>query len=154
MAHRITTLKSDNSSMPFYWASFVLACLGVFDSVYLLVYKLTGNNAMCVGSGGCHDVNFSSYSEIGGIPVSVLGIIAFLVIAVVLLLEHRLKIALEYGPLAIFGISLGGVAFTAYLTWLEIYIIHAICPFCVASAVIISLIFILAIIRLIKQPAF
>ena len=43
--------------------------------------------------------------------------------------------------------------FTAYLTWLEIYVIHAICPFCVASAVIISLIFILAIIRLFKQPA-
>ena len=154
MAHRIDSLKKDVSSLAFYWASLVLACLGVLDSVYLLVYKLTGNNAMCVGSGGCHDVNFSSYSEIGGIPVSVFGIVAFLVIAVVLLLEPRLKIALENGPLAIFGISLGGVAFTAYLTWLEIYIIHAICPFCVASAVIISLIFILAIIRLIKQPAF
>jgi uncharacterized membrane protein len=108
---------------------------------------------MCLGSGGCHNVNFSPYSEIGGIPVSVFGIIAYLVIAGIILLEPRLKIVQENGSLAIFGISLTGVVFTAYLTWLEIYVIHAICPFCVASAVIISLIFILAIIRLIKQPA-
>jgi uncharacterized membrane protein len=108
---------------------------------------------MCLGAGGCHNVNFSPYSEIGGIPVSVFGMAAYLVIAGILLLEPRLMIAQENGSLVIFGISLAGVAFSAYLTWLEIYVIHAICPFCVASAVIISLIFILAIIRLIKQPA-
>jgi len=78
---------------------------------------------------------------------------AFLAIAGILLLEPRLKIARENGPLAIFGISLAGVVFTAYLTWLEIYVIHAICPFCVASAVIIALIFIMAIIRLVNQTA-
>jgi uncharacterized membrane protein len=153
MAHRINPPPIDKSGPLFYWATFALACLGVLDATYLLVYKLTNNNAMCIGSGGCHDVNFSSYSEIGGIPVSVFGIVAFLIIAGILLLEPRLKFAQENGSLAIFGISLTGVAFTAYLTWLEIYVIHAICPFCVASAVIISLIFILAIIRLIKQPA-
>jgi uncharacterized membrane protein len=153
MAHRINPPPIDKSGQAYYWATFALACLGVLDATYLLVYKLTNNNAMCIGSGGCHDVNFSSYSEIGGIPVSVFGIAAFLVIAGILLLEPRLKFAQENGSLAIFGISLAGVAFTAYLTWLEIYVIHAICPFCVASAVIISLIFILAIIRLIKQPA-
>jgi uncharacterized membrane protein len=153
MAHRIKPNQPDKTGTALYWATFVLACLGVLDAVYLLIFKLTNNNAMCIGSGGCHDVNFSSYSEISGIPVSVFGILAFLVIAAVLLLEPRFKIAEENGPLAIFGISLGGVAFTAYLTWLEIYIIHAICPFCVASAVIIALIFILAIIRLIYQTA-
>ena len=80
---------------------------------------------------------------------------AFLgVIAGILLLEPRIKIAKENGPLAVFGISLAGVAFTAYLTWLEIYIIHAICPFCVASAIIIALIFVLAIFRLITQIAY
>jgi uncharacterized membrane protein len=153
MAHRIKPTQNDKSGPVIFWATITLACLGVLDATYLLVYKLTNNNAMCFGSGGCHDVNFSSYSEIGGIPVSVFGIAAFLVIAGILLLEVRLKIAKEYGALAVFGISLTGVAFTAYLTWLEIYVIHAICPFCVATAVIIALIFILAIIRLIKQTA-
>jgi len=153
MAHRIKPTHHDKTGPAFYWTSFVLACLGVLDATYLLIYKLTNNNAMCLGNGGCHDVNFSSYSEIGGIPVSVFGMAAFLAIAGILLSEPRLKIARENGPLAIFGISLAGVAFTAYLTWLEIYVIHAICPFCVASAVIIALILILAIIRLVNQTA-
>jgi uncharacterized membrane protein len=153
MVHHIIPAHNDKIGPGFYWTTFGLACLGVLDAIYLLVYKLTNNNAMCLGNGGCHNVNFSSYSEIGGIPVSVFGIVAFLIIVGLLLLEPRLKIVKENGPLAIFGISLAGVAFTAYLTWLEVYVIHAICPFCVASAVIIALIFILAIIRLFKQPA-
>jgi len=153
MAHRIKPPHKDKTGPVFYWVTFGLACLGLLDSIYLLVYKLTNNNAMCLGNGGCHDVNFSPYAEIGGIPVSVFGMVAFLGIACILLLEPRLKIVRKNGSLAIFGISLAGVAFTAYLTWLEIYVIHAICPFCVASAVIIALILILAVIRLIKQTA-
>jgi uncharacterized membrane protein len=153
MAHRIKPTHTDKTGPALYWTTFGLACLGALDAIYLLVYKLTNYNAMCLGNGGCHDVNFSPYSEIGGIPVSVFGLVAFLVIAGILMLEPRLKIVNEIGALAIFGISLAGVAFTAYLTWLEIYVIHAICPFCVASAVIIALILILAIIRLIKQTA-
>jgi uncharacterized membrane protein len=152
MAHRIKpSSQHDKTGPAFYWASFVLACLGLLDAVYLLIYKLTGNNAMCIGNGGCHDVNFSSYSEIGKIPVSVFGIAAFLFIGGLLLLEPRVKLIKDNGPLVIFGASLTGVAFVAYLTWLEVNVIHAICPFCVATAVIITLIFILAIIRLVKQ---
>jgi uncharacterized membrane protein len=108
---------------------------------------------MCLGNGGCHNVNFSPYAEINGIPISVFGICAYLAILCILVLEGRVKIAKENGPLAIFGIGLGGVAFSAYLTYLELYVIHAICPFCVASAIAITLIFILAIIRLVKQTA-
>jgi uncharacterized membrane protein len=154
MAHSIKPTHKDNSGPVFIWASLVIACLGVLDATYLLIYKLTNNNAMCLGNGGCHDVNFSPYSEIAGIPVAVFGLVTYLGIVVILLLERRFKIAQENGPLAIFGISLAGVAFTVYLTWLELYVIHAICPFCVASAVIITLIFILAIIRLVKQTAY
>jgi uncharacterized membrane protein len=134
-----------------FWASVLVTILGTLDALYLLIFKLTGNSHMCLGNGGCHDVNFSSYSEIYGIPVSVFGLSAFIAILCILILEGRLKIAKENGPLAIFGISLGGVIFTAYLTYLEIYVIRAICPFCVASAIFIIFLFILAIIRLVKQ---
>jgi uncharacterized membrane protein len=151
MAHRIKNIKTDKSAPYLFWASVALAILGAADALYLWIYKLTGNTRMCMGSGGCHDVNFSSYSEIYGIPVSVLGLVAYLVILAILLLEKRLKLAREQGPLAVFGISLAGVAFSAYLTYLELYVIFAVCPFCVTSAVIITLIFILAIIRLVKQ---
>jgi len=153
MAHRINHTQPDKTALPLLWATAILTILGAADSLYLFIYKLTGNSRMCLGNGGCHNVNFSSYSEIYGIPVSLLGIVAYLAILCILVLEGRLKIAKENGPLAIFGISLGGVAFSAYLTYLEIYIIDAICPFCVASAVIIILIFILAIIRLVKQTS-
>jgi uncharacterized membrane protein len=154
MAHRIKPAHPNKPNPVLFWGTLVLALLGALDATYLLVYKLTNNNAMCLGNGGCHDVNFSPYSEIGGIPVSLFGLAAFLLIAFILILEPRSKIVKENGSLAIFGISLAGVAFTAYLTWLELYVIHAICPFCVASAVLIALIFILAIIRLLKQTAY
>jgi uncharacterized membrane protein len=153
MANRIKTAPANKTSPALFWSTAVFTILGAADAIYLLIYKLTGNPHLCLGNGGCHNVNFSPYSEINGIPVSVFGICAYIAILLILVLEGRVKIANENGPLAIFGISLVGVAFTAYLTYLEIYVIHALCPFCVASAVLITFIFILAIIRLIKLIA-
>jgi uncharacterized membrane protein len=87
--------------LPFNWATAIFSILGAADAIYLLIYKLTGNSHMCLGNGGCHDVNFSPYSEIYGIPVSVFGLCAYLAILCILFLEGRLKIARENGPLAI-----------------------------------------------------
>jgi uncharacterized membrane protein len=153
MAHQIKHTHKDKTDPALSWAIIILSILGAMDALYLFIYKLTGNNQMCLGNGGCHDVNFSPYSVIYGIPVAVFGLAAYLVIIGIVLLESRLRLAEENGPLLVFGISLAGVAFTAYLTYLEFYVIHAVCPFCVASAIIITLIFILAIIRLVKQTA-
>ena len=108
---------------------------------------------MCVGNHGCTTVNNSIYSVIYGIPISVFGIGAYMVIVAILLLAPKMKLASQSGPLGIFGISLIGVLFSAYLTYLEAYIIHAFCPFCLASATIITLIFILAILQLILHTA-
>ena len=149
----MNTKPSSKTKSILFWSTLILSILGAADAIYLLVYKLTGNPHMCLGNGGCHDVNFSPYSEINGIPVSVFGLCAYLAIVCILVLEGQLKIAKENGPLAIFGITLGGVVYTVYLTYLEIYVIHAICPFCVASAVVITLLFILAIIRLVNQTS-
>jgi uncharacterized membrane protein len=154
MAHRMKNPSTKKTSLAFFWSTAILTILGAADSLYLLIFKLTGNSRMCLGNGGCPNVNFSPYSEIYGVPVSVLGLCAYLAILCILFLEGRLKIAKENGPLAIFGISLGGLAFSIYLTYLEIYVIHAICPFCVASAILITLIFILAVIRLVKQTTY
>jgi len=131
----------------------VLACLGILDASYLLIYKMTSNNAMCLGNGGCHDVNFSPYSQIAGIPVSLFGLGAYLAFGGYPASGGRLRIVKDNGPLTIFGISLAGTVFTGYLTWIELYVIHRLCPFCVASAIIITLIFILAVVRLVKQTA-
>lgn len=128
------------------------AILGIADAAYLLILKLTSNSAMCLGIGDCATVNASRYSEIYKIPVSLLGIIAYLAILGIHTLEPRLRIFKENGRLLVFGISMVGVFFSAYLTYVELYILHAICPFCVISAVLITIVFILAIFRLVKQP--
>lgn len=133
------------------WASNVTAILGGLDAAYLLIYKLTSAQAMCLGSGECSTVNSSRYSEINGIPVSLLGLLAYLAIIVIHALESHSRFIEKHGNLLVFGLSLLGVLFSAYLTYVELYIIHAVCPFCVASAVLITIIFILAIIRLIRQ---
>jgi uncharacterized membrane protein len=145
-----STRKKEGGPL-FYWIGLIAAILGELDSIYLLIYKLTGNNKMCIGSGACHDVNFSPYSEIYGIPISLLGVVAYLVIVAVLVLEPRLKILQENGPLAVFGLGLAGVGFSAYLTCLELDVIHKVCPFCVVSAICISIVFIVAIVRLVRQ---
>jgi uncharacterized membrane protein len=132
------------------WVSMILAVIGILDSVYLLIYKITNNYAMCLGSGDCSTVNASRYSTIYGIPVSLLGILAYLAILIFLILEFRNLFSSDNSNLLVFGISLVGVLFSAYLTYIEFYVIHAVCPFCIVSAIVITLIFIISIIKLVK----
>ncbi len=92
MAHRMKNTSTNKSDRVLSWSIVILSILGAIDALYLLIYKLTGNNQMCLGNGGCHNVNFSPYSEIYGIPVSALGLAAYLVIAGIILLEPRLHL--------------------------------------------------------------
>ena len=132
------------------WVSLVLTAIGILDSVYLFIYKITNNYAMCLGSGECSTVNASRYSMIYGIPVSLLGILAYLAIFILLILELRKVFSSDNSNLLVFGISLVGVLFSAYLTYIEFYVIHAVCPFCIISAFVITLIFIISIIKLVR----
>ena len=129
-------------------ASNLLALLGALDALYLWIYKISSNDKMCLGNGGCASVNYSSFSEVYGIPVAFLGLVTYLVILVILLLEPSWKIAQQYGTYIVFGISLVGVLFSAYLTYIEYFVIYAVCPFCFASAIIMTLLFFLSIARL------
>ncbi len=135
-----------------YRASVALTILGLLVSIYMTVYKLTSNDTMCLGSGDCHTVNASIYSEVNGIPVAVLGILGYASILAVLFFETRNRFFRENGTLMVFGLSLTGFIFTVWLIYVEIALIKAICPFCVTSQVAMTLIFILAVVRLIKQP--
>jgi len=132
------------------WASIFLALIGVIDSFYLFIFKLSKNNAMCLGNGDCATVNASRYSEIYGIPVSLLGLIAYLAILALLIFEYRNIVTKENSNLLIFGISLVGVIFSAYLTYIEYFVIFAVCPFCVLSAIVIALLFFISIYKLLK----
>lgn len=135
-----------------YRASAALVVLGLLVSIYMTIYKLTSNDSMCLGSGDCHTVNASKYSEVNNIPVAVIGIIGYAAILGSLFLETRNRFFKENSTMFIFGMSLTGFLFTVWLIYVELVLIRALCPFCVTSQISMTLIFILAIIRLIKQP--
>ncbi len=134
------------------FTSFILALIGLIDSLYLLWIKISQNKALCLpGLGDCWSVNTSRYSEIYGIPVSVLGVFAYLVILALLWLEDKDFKYKAYLPGLVFGITVTGVLYSAYLTYLEIAVIKAICPFCVVSAVVMTVLLIISTLRLRKM---
>ncbi len=129
-----------------------LTIIGLLVSIYMTIYKVTNNESMCVGSSGCSEVNASRYSEINGIPVAVLGVLGYAAILALLFLEQRPGIFQQNGTMMFFGISLLGFLFTLYLIYLEIALIKAYCPFCLASQAVMTFIFIISVIRLVRQP--
>jgi uncharacterized membrane protein len=136
-----------------YWASIVFTLIGLAVSTYMTIYKLTGNERMCVGNGGCSTVNSSRYADINGFPVAAVGIIGYLAILAVLVLEVKGgRTFKKNATLLTFGLTLPGFLFTLYLIYLEIFVIKALCPFCVTSQVAMTILFILSVIRLIKEP--
>jgi len=130
--------------------SFILAVVGLTDSLYLSWVKVSGKYALCGPIGDCESVNSSKYSEIAGIPIAFLGVGAYLVILVLLFLESRGNFWMEYSPLLVFGISLAGVLYSAYLTYLEIAVIRAICPYCVVSAIVLIFLLMLSVQRMLR----
>jgi len=131
-----------------------LAILGLLVSIYMTIYKVTNNEAMCIGSGGCSVVNASRYSEVNGIPVALIGVGGYAAILTLLFLELRPGFFQENGTMMLFGISLVGFLFTLYLIVVEVFFIKAYCPFCLTSQAVMTIIFILSVTRLIKQPQF
>lgn len=129
-----------------------LTIIGLLVSIYMTIYKVTNNESMCIGSSGCSEVNASRYSEINGIPVAVLGVIGYAAILALLFLEQRPGFFQENGTMMFFGVSLLGFLFTVYLIYLEIALIKAYCPFCLTSQAVMTVIFIISVIRLIRQP--
>jgi uncharacterized membrane protein len=128
--------------------------IGFVDALYLTWMKITNNPRMCIqGLGDCFTVNTSKYSEIAGIPVAILGAAAYLALFLILFNEDRTNFLKTNSVLFIFGITLTGTLFSAYLTYIEIYVIRQICPFCVLSAITMLILLVISIIRLIKyQP--
>ena len=133
-----------------YWGTIIAALVGAAVSIYMTIYKLTDNNTMCLGSGDCATVNASKYSEIYGIPLGVIGLVGYAGILLVLWLEKNQPLFKDYGNMLAMGMSFAGFIYSIYLTYLELYVIKAICPFCVASAVAITLCFAFTFIRFLR----
>lgn len=133
----------------------VLALLGLLLSVYLTMYKLGMTGPLQCGEGGsCERVQMGPWGDFLGIPVAAFGVGGYLAILVVAVmgLQPRWE-ASRIPALLLVALAAGGVAFTAYLKYLEIFRIHAICRWCVVSAVMITAILGLAIAGLRRRTA-
>ncbi len=121
----------------------VLAIVGLAVSLYLLTVHWGWWVAVCLGVGNCEVVNTSIYSELLGIPVALLGALTYISLIVLSTLIWKDLFA-EYARLGRFFVAAIGVAFSAYLTYVELFVLHEICPWCVLSAILITLIAILS----------
>ena len=126
-----------------------LALIGVFVSLYLTLYKLGVIGELSCAAGACETVNTSDWSTLLGQPVALWGLgfyVSTLLVAVVGLGERFADSrAISLVLVAMSGI---GVLFSAWLTYLELFVIFAICMWCVTSAVIVTLIFVASLLDL------
>ncbi|MCS7251329.1 MAG: vitamin K epoxide reductase family protein [Anaerolineae bacterium] len=116
-----------------------LALAGAGVAGYLAWNKVSGDRLICVGFQGCDIVNNSPYAELLGVPVAVWGLGAYLALAMLALPFWGSYPPLQAWAIAFsFAIALGGWIFSMYLTFIEAFILHAWCSWCVASAILIT----------------
>ena len=120
----------------------VLALLGLSVALYMLAYALGLTGPILCNVGSCETVQNSQYSRIGGIPVAVFGALGYLALLAASFLGLQPKfVGARWVSLALFGGGVVGVFFSGYLTYLEAYVIHAWCQWCVSSAILAVLAF-------------
>jgi uncharacterized membrane protein len=124
----------------------VLAVVGLGVAAYLTYVHYEGLEPVCGLGGDCEKVQTSEWADLAGIPVALLGLIGYAAILVSLFIDR------EEGRIAAAVLSLAGFGFSAYLTYRELFSIDAICPWCVSSAVILTLLAIVTTARLMLAP--
>lgn len=121
-----------------------VATLGVGVATYIAIVESGGGSPVCLAGGsGCRTVAESSYSHIAGINVAIIGIVGYVAILATAFLVSD---AARFGG---FALALGGLGFSIYLTYIEVFKIEAICQWCVGSAVLMTILFLLNATRLI-----
>ncbi len=124
----------------------VAALAGLFISLYLLLYALGAYGALVCGSGGCETVQASSYARFLGFPVAGWGVAWYgVVFGIALASVHGHLRERRWPDRWLLVVAASGLAFSIYLTWVELFVVRAICWWCVASAVITVVIFALAV---------
>ncbi|HEX5090804.1 MAG TPA: vitamin K epoxide reductase family protein [Nocardioides sp.] len=132
---------------PLVWASFVIAIAGLLDAVYLAYEHASGSNSFACPETGhinCAKVTTSTYSELQGIPVAYLGLAFFVVLVVVMSpwAWASRSPAVRWGRVALVT---GGLVFTIYLVWAELYRLDAICVYCTGVHVAVFLLFVVTL---------
>ena len=125
----------------------ILAIIGLGASIYLTYVEVSHTNAICGPVGDCNAVQSSPYAKLFGlIPIGLVGALGYIAILVTWLWRHIRSDAFSKvaGPI-MFAMALFGTLFSIYLTYLELFVIHAVCIWCLSSAVIIAALLLLSL---------
>ena len=128
----------------------ILALAGLFVALYLWLWKLGVVGSLVCGPGGsCEYVQSSPQSVILGLPVALYGVVGYLALLVVGLAGVQPRWAERREPTVLLALlSVLGVLFSGYLPYLEAYVLHAWCRWCLGSAAIITAIFVASVVGL------
>ncbi|HUL49569.1 MAG TPA: vitamin K epoxide reductase family protein [Gemmatimonadales bacterium] len=127
-------------------ATALLALVGFFIALYLWLHALGVIGQLTCGTGSCEAVQASRYAMFAGVPVALYGVVGYFVLFVVSLVGATPANRSRRQPdLALAALASIGFAFTLYLTVIEVFVLHELCRWCVASAVIITLIWLLSL---------
>jgi uncharacterized membrane protein len=121
-----------------------LAALGIGVATYVAIVEAGGGSPVCLAGGtGCKTVAESSYSHVAGVNIAIFGIVGYALLLVTAFVANDLA---RFGG---FLVALGGFGYSIFLTYIEIFKIEAICQWCVASAVLMTILFFLNATRLV-----
>jgi uncharacterized membrane protein len=125
----------------------VVSLAGIGVAAYLTYVHYQPDALICTSSGGCETVQQSSYAELAGIPVAVLGLVVYVAALALVVWDSDLA------RTAVAAIGLAAVAFAVYLVVLQAFVIDAWCVWCLANDLVIApLLAILAVWRLLRVP--
>jgi len=128
-------------------ASIAVGIAGLGIAAYLTIVHYAGGAPVCAIAHGCATVQKSTYAELLGVPVALLGLLGYVGILAALARDG------EQGRTAAAFLSLAGFGFSAWLTYVEVARLDAICIWCVASAICMTLLAGLSTVRLVAAPA-
>jgi uncharacterized membrane protein len=125
----------------------LIALVGLFVALYLTLYKVGLIGTVACGTGSCETVQLSRWSTFLGLPVAAWGAAYYAVVFALALAGVQDRWAESRRlALALITVTGWGVLFSAWLTYLELFVIHAMCRWCVVSAVLTALVFGLAVV--------
>lgn len=131
------------------WAAVILAFVGLANSFYLVQSHVTGEPLKCSILDGCNAVAASPYSIVLGVPLASWGVLfyfgIFVIAATMLMVRAR-----SLSHFFVFGTAIGFLA-SAYFTYLQVFLIQAVCMYCVLSAILSTLLLIIALL-IIRLP--
>lgn len=149
MTAAITSTISGLRQQRIWLAVVLLSLAGIGMGTYLTMTHFADKPIVCAGLGSCATVQDSAYAKFLGMPVALLGLGAYAAIGGLALLAPRLA----WAAIAAFGVAFGGLLYSAYLTYVELAVIDAICLWCVGSAINITVITALTLAGVLREPS-